>query len=416
MSDAEGPGTDTDAAVEQVAVDDQPAVGADDEGRTAAATAGLAVAAVALLAAVGPDWPGEPFVAVGGVASPLVGGLALVALLAFSARRHGLVHRGAGVPLAGVAAAGVVAASTARLLVPAVGSDAVSAGIGMPVALLSGLACMGLAVADHRGADAGRLRSMTGSVGVALGITFGAFVGLFMVAVGLQPLPSLAGSDAGRLVLELVGAPLAELGFVAVALAYVLGTDRGWEFVDAELPSLLGGALAVGATLLLLVMQFATIAVIQVLGLPSSSQSTMQRAAEEAVALGQPEIVLVLVPMMLFVVGPAEELLFRNVVQKRLYEAFDRKSAVLVAGLVFAVAHVLSYSNPNDAAVFVSLSSIFFISLLLGFVYEYTDNVVVPAAAHGMYNATLVLFLYVALLIEQSGIEAETAGWVALLV
>ncbi|MEF8830881.1 MAG: type II CAAX endopeptidase family protein [Halobacteriales archaeon] len=366
-----------------------------------AATAGVVVAAVALVGAV-PWWPGDPVVALGSLGSPLAAALALVSALAFSARRFGLLDRQSAAGIAGAAGATIAAVSAVRLVAPAAGNSyPISAGYGLPVAMVAGLGILGVAVADYRGVGVDRLVEMGVGVLAGLGLTVAGFVGILLVGLPLRALLEVGASPAQDLVLQLIVSPLAEVAFVAVALGYVFVTDRGWDYVDFERPTAVGIGLAILATLGLLVLQFATIAVIQVLGLPSSSQGTMQRAAREAAELGQPEIVLVLAPMMLLVVGPAEELLFRNVVQKRLYEAFARKSAVLVAGVVFAAAHLLSYASESAAAVFVSLASIFFISLLLGFLYEYTENLTVAALAHGLYNATLVVLLYVGLVAQQ---------------
>lgn len=418
MTDADRPSTDGgDPSTDAGGPSDRPAAPADaariddtppetDDRPNAPATAGFVVGVAALAATFG-WWPGEPLFPLDPFASPLVAAFALVALAGFAGRRLDALARPVGAAVAGGASAGVVAVSAARLVRAGVGVSAVSAGYFLPVALFAGLVGIGLAVADYRGAGPERLLAMGQGVAVGFGVTLAAFLALVFVSLPLQALPSLAGSPAGTLVARLVASPLTEIGFVAVALGYVLGTDRGWSFFDARLPSLVEVGFAALGWIGLLVLQFASIAVIQSLGIPSSSQSTMQEAARNAQELGQPELVLVLVPMMLFVVGPAEELLFRNVVQKRLYEAFDRRSAVLVAGLVFAAAHALSYSNPNHAAVFVSLSTIFFVSLLLGFLYEYTENLVVVAAAHGLYNATLVLLLYLALQF------APESAWVA---
>lgn len=399
---SEAPQTDSHRAVPPGAVAD--AVGSP------AATVGVVAAAVALVAAV-PWWPGDAVVPLGSLGSPLVAGLALAAALAFSARRFDLIDRLPAVAVAGGAGGSIAAASAVRLVAPAArNSYPVSAGYGLPVAIVAGLAIVGLAVADYRGADVDRLGDMGVAVLAGLAITVAGFVGILVVGLPLRALLDVGTTPAQDLVLRLVVSPLAEIAFVAVALGYIFATDRGWDYVDFERPTAIGIGLAILATLGLLVLQFATIAVIQVLGLPSSSQGTMQRAAQQAADLGQPELVLVLAPMMLLVVGPAEELLFRNVVQKRLYDAFDRKSAVLVAGVVFAAAHLLSYANPSDAAVFVSLASIFFISLLLGFLYEYTENLTVAALAHGLYNATLVVLLYVGLVAQQYVEEGSTVA------
>lgn len=384
-----------------------------DDGPSPAATAGLILAAFATIAAVVPWWPGTAPAAIVSVSSPVVAVLSLVALAAFGSRRHGALHRGVGAQIAGIAAGGMVVGSAVRLLGPAIQGVTVKAGYGLPVALVAGICCIGFAVADYRGVEAEDLVTMVQGVVFAVSITVLAFGGLILVSLPLSAFDGMASSEAGNIVLTLVLGTLGELGFVLVVVGYLFQTGRGWAYLDVEWPSLVEVVLALGGTLGLLILQFASIAVIQLLELPSSSQGTMQRAAESAQELGQPELVLVLVPLMLFVVAPIEELLFRNVIQKRLYGGFDRRSAVLVAGLVFAPAHILSYWNANHAAVFVSLSTIFFVSLLLGLLYEATENLTVPIVAHGLYNSTLVLLLYIGLVLQE--MAGEEAAWLGLL-
>jgi membrane protease YdiL (CAAX protease family) len=48
-------------------------------------------------------------------------------------------------------------------------------------------------------------------------------------------------------------------------------------------------------------------------------------------------------------------------------------------------------------ATLVSVGLVTAVSLVLGYVYERTDNLVVPAAVHGFYNATLLVVAYVSL-------------------
>jgi membrane protease YdiL (CAAX protease family) len=45
----------------------------------------------------------------------------------------------------------------------------------------------------------------------------------------------------------------------------------------------------------------------------------------------------------------------------------------------------------------VSAAIILVVAVVLGVVYEYTNNIVVPALVHGLYNATLISLAYLAL-------------------
>jgi membrane protease YdiL (CAAX protease family) len=362
-----------------------------------AATAGLAAAALALVGTAW-GWPGEPPVAIGGAESPVALALAVAAALAFAARRHGALGP-AGAWVAGATGVAASLAAVLRLLAPSVGgAPAPTVGLGLPLTTVAGLAVGGFAVADLRDVPAPRLVAMLRSVLVGVGLVVVGFVGVIVASLLLSPLALLQTGPVAGAVLELALPTLAEVGFVAVALGFLALTDRGLAFVDWRTPTLAEVLWTVASVVGLLVAQVVVSVSVTLLELPSSSQGAIEQTAQRAAELGRPEIVLALVPLMLFVVGPAEELLFRNVVQKYLYGSFRRTSAVLVAGVVFAVAHVPAYWDANPAAVFVSIASLFLISLLLGFVYEHTENLVVPAAAHGIFNALLVVFLYVGLL------------------
>jgi CAAX amino terminal protease family. len=97
------------------------------------------------------------------------------------------------------------------------------------------------------------------------------------------------------------------------------------------------------------------------------------------------------------VIGPGEELLSRNIVQKHLYDGFSRPAAVVVGTAIFAAIHLPAYATGPPPAVFATLLQLFGISLVLGVVYERTENVVVPALVHGTYNAVQFGFAYLAI-------------------
>nr|WP_280921182.1 CPBP family intramembrane metalloprotease [Halarchaeum rubridurum] len=111
-----------------------------------------------------------------------------------------------------------------------------------------------------------------------------------------------------------------------------------------------------------------------------------------------PWLGLLLVPVSLLFVGPGEELLMRNVVQKRLYSAFSRRGALFVASVVFTLVHLPAYATPGAGALAlgVTLARLCCVALVLGVVYERTDSVVAAALAHGGYDAVQFGALFVA--------------------
>jgi len=360
-----------------------------------AAGAGVVIATVGLVGSV-LSWPGQPAVTVGDLGSPLAGALSVVLLAAFLARRWGRADRTLGAPVAGVAAAALLGLAIVRLVAPAAGTEqAPAVGPGLALAMTAGLLGVGLALADYRGVSRGGLGEMGKRVAVGFALTVAAFVVSLLVSI---PMGLVAVDEFTTLVVNVLSG-LTEVGFVLVALGFLLATDRGLGWIDVSWPSLREVAIAVGGLFALLGLQVVVGLLVQSLGVPTSS-NTVSRVAERAAERGHADLILLMVPVMIFVVGPAEELLYRGVIQKYFYGVFTRHGAVLAASTVFAAAHVLAYYDENPAALFVSLASVFTLSLLLGLLYERTENIVVPAVAHGTFNAVLVLLLYARTVVE----------------
>ena len=125
-------------------------------------------------------------------------------------------------------------------------------------------------------------------------------------------------------------------------------------------------------------------------------------------AMANPEIILYLVPVMIFVVGPSEELLFRGVVQGRLREVFGPVPAILIASAAFAGMHGIALVGGSLAGNLLVLTLLLSPALVLGAAYEYTNNIVVPAIIHGIYNSTLVLLMYAAVVLGDEMPRAAT--------
>ncbi|WP_245154552.1 CPBP family glutamic-type intramembrane protease [Halorussus marinus] len=66
---------------------------------------------------------------------------------------------------------------------------------------------------------------------------------------------------------------------------------------------------------------------------------------------------------------------------------------------MFALVHVPTtfVATPDLAAVSVTLTILFGLSMLLGYLYVWTGNLLVPVLVHGFYDALLFGLAYVAL-------------------
>ncbi|QLG49910.1 CPBP family intramembrane glutamic endopeptidase [Natrinema halophilum] len=204
------------------------------------------------------------------------------------------------------------------------------------------------------------------------------------------------------------------LNFVGMALAgaiYLAATGRGWSYVDFRLPSTTGWIyvlVGMGASIAFL---FVVNIVVQLLSLPA--------AESEVVAIvGQDQtMILIMIGIVVFFNAPAEEFLFRNVVQKRLYEAFTRMQSVLLASTIFALVHFPMYVALADsiAATLTSLAIMFGGAIIFGTLYVKTRNLVVPIAAHAALNAFQFGVLYLAIEYNVEGVGTSPSAIVGIL-
>jgi membrane protease YdiL (CAAX protease family) len=100
-----------------------------------------------------------------------------------------------------------------------------------------------------------------------------------------------------------------------------------------------------------------------------------------------------MIPAMLFAVGPAEEYLFRGVVQGYLKQSFSTTGAIGWSAVLFTLVHLPNLvSNPE--AGLVSIPVWLGIGLVLGWLYERTAALFVPIAVHGLYNTVVISLLF----------------------
>ncbi|WP_323675340.1 CPBP family intramembrane glutamic endopeptidase [Halorubellus sp. PRR65] len=240
-------------------------------------------------------------------------------------------------------------------------------------------------------------------VAAALAMAFVGAVGIFAIAVWQTVVYGLVTdvvwepplSGARQQILSTVALGLATTMTAGIYLTY---TNRSLSFLDVRTPTLREVAWAVGGIVALFALLQVISVAFEAFGISTSQHSTTQAAASE------PSLLLPLVPLSLLIIGPGEELLYRNVVQKALYEHAPRWMAVLTASVIFSLVHIPAYSTGGTTGQLVAtLTVIFTLSLVLGTVYERTENLLVPAFVHGSYNAILFGFEYV----------EQTAGLVA---
>lgn len=218
----------------------------------------------------------------------------------------------------------------------------------------------------------------------AIGIGIGAYAVGNVVAVFVLSLLRFAGITMegypGRL--ALVSAVSVQIiGFGGFALIYVEYTERGHELVRAHVPTLREVGYLVGGIVAVLLGWIAATFLITLAGI---------QPAESAIISGirNPTLLLILIPVSIVVIGPAEELLFRGLVQGRIKRAIGPVGAIVAASAVFSSIHVSGLiASGAPQQIIATLSVIFVLALVLGSLYEITGNLVIPAIVHGLYNA-----------------------------
>ncbi len=308
-----------------------------------------------------------------------------IALLGFAARRYGATDRRFSL-LAGAGAIGLAIAAGATALHPSATASG-GVGPGMPLGFVLGLLGAGVAIADYRhlGRSALLRRTQYGAAGLFIGF-LGLIVGYLFATATYFLLPG-----GGTVAINGIGTAAFSVGLAVVALAYLRRTGRGLSFLDVRWPTRRGWLYVVGGTLGMFAILIVTGAVTNGLGIESAEHGLVEQAREA------PLVLLAFIPLSWLVIGPGEELLSRNIVQKHLYDGFSRPAAVVVGTAIFAAIHLPAYATGPPPAVFATLLQLFGISLVLGVVYERTDNVVVPALVHGTYNAVQFGFAYLAI-------------------
>ncbi|WP_416838995.1 CPBP family intramembrane glutamic endopeptidase [Haloferax sp. DFSO52] len=111
-------------------------------------------------------------------------------------------------------------------------------------------------------------------------------------------------------------------------------------------------------------------------------------------AVVDPTILVALALLSIFVIAPAEELLFRGAVQGRLRKTFGPLGAIVLASAIFASLHVFNFVG-GGIVILVPVTALFLVGAVFGYIYERTENLAVPIAVHGLYNATLFLSSFV---------------------
>ena len=174
------------------------------------------------------------------------------------------------------------------------------------------------------------------------------------------------------------------IGVVSLWFADVVDTDR---LIPYFIPNARILGVIAGGTVALLTTNIGVNQLITRLGFESGENVAITAGA------GDPGYLLAMVVISVLLVGPAEELLFRGAIQGRLRESWGPWPAILGATVLFGVIHAPAVSG-GTGAVIAYIVTAAILGVLLGYLYERTGNIVVPAAIHGANNAAVFGLLY----------------------
>lgn len=230
------------------------------------------------------------------------------------------------------------------------------------------------------------------AIGTSLGLTvMGFFVPLLLVLL-VASIFANAGVPLSTERNPLVTYPTLTViqgaGFAIVVAIFIRVIDLP-GLIQARVPTLRELAMIVGGLIALL----GALAGVSVL----YAQLDVATAQNQIVGIGRqhPTLMLYMLPLAILVIGPTEELLFRGAIQGILRRVYTAGPAIVLASLFFALAHFTALGSAATLlAKAATLTAILVLSLVLGAVYEYTDNLVVPALVHGLYDAVIFVAIY----------------------
>ncbi|PSQ33543.1 hypothetical protein BRD05_08515 [Halobacteriales archaeon QS_9_70_65] len=231
-----------------------------------------------------------------------------------------------------------------------------------------------MSVTDERSHEGSGGRGSAVAEATGIGVV-GFVVGLVLATLVAAPLTQGTAAYASVSLVAQYAGGLAVVAFCLSEFGWSLSRLRLRVPTARDLLVVVGGLLVLFGTLEL------TTSVLELLG-QSVGEHSISRTAES-----NPAVLLPLIPLSILVTGPVEELLYRGVVHTRLAAAFDTAPTVLVASVVFAAVHLPAYYLGAGGSVAASLIVVFVLGAILGALYEYSGNLVVPAVAHGVYNA-----------------------------
>ena len=168
--------------------------------------------------------------------------------------------------------------------------------------------------------------------------------------------------------------------FLPAVIGYLAITDQ-WDLVPVSKPTVREGGLIVVVAVALYAVQIGLLLLFREFGLQTGENPATTAAGDPVMYF------MAMIVVQIVFVGPAEELLVRGVVQGGLRRSFGPAPAILIASVLFGLLHFGVGGTLPERLAYVGIVTI--LGALLGILYERTGNIVIPALAHGLYNAII---------------------------
>lgn len=227
-----------------------------------------------------------------------------------------------------------------------------------------------------------------------LGHSVGVVVVAFLVGYVLLNVTALSLVAAGVVTAEALAnpdIPVPPAVYAAITVAQFLGMGvlgyvylrwRGeTDLFGIGVPDLRDVAAVVVGFVAIFLAAVALTQVVRLLGVQSATNQVVEQGQQN------PDIFLYMIPVTILLVAPAEELLFRGIVQGLLRRVSGVVPAILLGSALFGVAHWLALTGGGSRLTYVAIAAV--LGLVLGTAYELTENLTVPIVIHGLWNAFL---------------------------
>lgn len=217
------------------------------------------------------------------------------------------------------------------------------------------------------------------------------------IAVVLAAISSLISATQPAVLRSVVGPLITESSLSPVSLvvnflynyglALVVGilflylSGRGVAYFDVRPLTRRGVGYAVAGVLIRLVAEVGIGIANSLFGLTTSGSDSVALILSGGTATIAAGFLLIV-----FFAVPAEELFYRNIIQKRLEEGFPSSVAVVLAATSFALSHVPTYYDSNPILMASPFASNLVGGLVYGSIYSRTRSIVPAVLAHALYN------------------------------